>query len=279
MPELEQQLTALGTALEWPPTPDIHLPAIRGGRPRLIHLPAMRGGRAPLAAPGWGGTTRTSYRPRWALAAAAAIVIAAAGLLAFPPSRDAIASWVNVHTIFRQVTRLATPSPQPPGPLGERLGLGGLTSLPDAQTHVSWHIALPSTLGRPDEVYLQPPTLAPAQGEVTLVYATRPGIPIAGQTGVSVLITEARGAVDQNFFGKMLGPNTIPETVTINGHQGYWISGPLNEFFFTDANGDFRNETVRLAANTLILDYGGTVIRIEGNLTKAQALEIAASLA
>jgi hypothetical protein len=263
MPELEQQLTALGSALEWPPTPD-------------IQLPAMRGGRAPLAAPGWGGPV--SSVPRWALAAAAAIVIAAAGLVAFPPSREAIANWVNVHTIFQRVTQLATPSPQPPGPLGRRLGLGGLTTLPDAQKHISWRIAIPSALGQPDEVYLQPPPDAPALGEVTLVYATRPGIPVAGQTGVSVMVTEARGAVDQNFFGKMIGPGTTLEGVTVAGHQGYWISGPLNEFFFTDANGNFRNETVRLAANTLILDYGGTVIRIEGNLTKAQALQIAASL-
>jgi hypothetical protein len=35
---------------------------------------------------------------------------------------------------------------------------------------------------------------------------------------------------------------------------------------------------MRLATNTLILDQGGTVVRIEGNLTKAQAMEIAASL-
>jgi hypothetical protein len=270
MPELEQQLTALGSALEWPPTPDLT---------KVIHLPARGGGRATLAALGWGGAVGKSYRPRWALAAAAALVIAAAGLVTFPPSREAIANWVNVHTTFRQVPHLATPSPQPPGPLGQRLGLGGLTTLPDAQKHISWHIGVPSTLGQPDEVYLQPPPDAPAQGEVTLVYATRPGIPIAGQTGVSVLVTEARGAVDQNFFGKMIGPNTTLEAVTVGGHQGYWISGPLNEFFFTDANGNFRNETVRLAANTLILDDGGTVIRIEGNLTKAQALEIAASLA
>ena len=263
MPELEQQLTALGSALDWPPTP-------------AIHLPAMRGGRAPLAAPGWGGPV--SYVPRWALAAAAAIVIAAAGLLAFPPSREALANWGNVHTIFHQVPHLATPSPHPPGPLGQRLGLGGLTTLPDAEKHISWHIAVPSTLGRPDEVYLQPAPDAPAQGEVTLVYATRPDIPVAGQTGVSVLVTEARGTVDQNFFGKMIGPGTTLEAVTVAGHQGYWISGPLNEFFFTDADGNFRNETVRLAANTLILDYGGTVIRIEGNLTKSQALELAASL-
>jgi hypothetical protein len=269
MPALEQQLTSLGAALDWPATPDLV---------KVIHLPARRGGRAPLAALGWGGALGKNYQSRWAFAAAAAIVIAAAGLLAFTPSREAIANWVNVHTIFRQVPHLATPSPQPPGPLGERLGLGGLTTLPDAQSHISWHISIPTTLGQPDEVYVQPPVDAPAQGEVTLVYATRPGIPVAGQTGVSVLVTEARGTVDQNFFGKMIGPGTTIEAVTVAGHQGYWISGPLNEFFFTDANGDGRSDTVRLAADTLILDFGGTIVRIEGNLTKAQALDIAASL-
>jgi hypothetical protein len=35
---------------------------------------------------------------------------------------------------------------------------------------------------------------------------------------------------------------------------------------------------MRLATNTLIFDNGGTVVRIEGDLTKAQALEIAKSL-
>jgi hypothetical protein len=263
VPELEQQLTALGNALDWPATPDLT---------GVVHFPALRGGVAQLR---WGGAFTNA--PKWALAAAA-VLIAAAALGAYPPSREAIANWVNVHTSFRQVPHLATPTPQPPGPLGERLGLGGRSTLPDAQKQITWHIAIPSTLGQPDEVYLQPAPDAPAQGEVTLVYATRPDIPVAGQTGVSVLVTEARGAVDQNFFGKMIGPGTTLEAVTVGGHQGYWISGPLNEFFFTDANGNFRNETARLAANTLILDYGGTVIRIEGNLTKAQALEIAASL-
>jgi hypothetical protein len=263
VPELEHALTALGAALEWPATPDLT---------GVVHVPAMRGGGAKRR---WGGAFGNASR--WAIAAAA-ILVASAALALYPPSREAIANWVNVHTSFQQVPHLATPSPQPPGPLGKRLGLGGLTTLTDAQKQIAWHIGVPSSLGRPDEVYLQPPPDAPAQGEVTLVYATRPGIPIAGQTGVSVLVTEARGAVDQNFFGKMLGPDTMPEAVTVNGHQGFWISGPFNEFFFNDANGNFRNETVRLAANTLILDYSGTVIRIEGNLTKAQAVEIAASI-
>ena len=67
--------------------------------------------------------------------------------------------------------------------------------------------------------------------------------------------------------------------MTVAGHPGYWIAGAPHIFFFTDAHGNVRFETLRLATNTLILDVGGTVVRIEGNLTKAQALEIAASLA
>ncbi|MHB8612625.1 MAG: hypothetical protein ACYDAL_09380 [Candidatus Dormibacteraceae bacterium] len=267
MPDLEQQLSALADILEWPPTPDL-TSRWQG------YLPAHRGRRESA---GWGDSVGNAVQSWWAIAAAA-VILAVAALAAYPPSREAIANWVNVHTIFQRVPHLATPAPQPPGPFGARLGLGGQTTLGDAQKQLAWQIAIPVTLGQPDEVYLQPPSDAPAEGEVTLLYAIRPGIPVAGQTGVSVLVTEARGAVDQNFFGKMLGPGATLEAVTVAGHQGYWISGPLHEFFFTDANGGFRSETVRLAANTLILDYGGTVIRIEGNLTRARALEIAASL-
>lgn len=268
MADLEQQLTALGAEVDWPATPDLatRLPT---------YLPARRGGGGGERR--WGRAFGTTAGHRWALVAAA-LVIALAALLAYAPARDAIANWVNVHVLFQRVNEMPTPSPQPPGPLGERLGLGAQTRLAGAQKQLAWQIAVPTSLGQPDEVYLQLPPDGPSQGEVTLVYSTRPGIPVSGQTGVAVLVTEARGAVDQDFFGKMLGPGTTLESVTVAGHEGYWIAGSPNAFFFIDANGDVRNETMRLATNTLILDDGGTVVRIEGNLTKAQALQIAASL-
>jgi hypothetical protein len=214
---------------------------------------------------------------RWALAAAA-LLIALAALAAYTPSREAIAGWVNVHVLFQRVHVLPTPSPHPSGPLGERLGLGQPTTLAEAQSHLAWQITMPASLGQPDEVYLQLPPVGAAQGEATLVYSKRPGIPVASQTGVAVLITEARGKVDTNFFGKMLGSDTTIEPVTVAGHQGYWLAGSPHIFIFLDADGNFRDETMRLATNTLILDDGGTIVRIEGNLTKAQAAQIAASL-
>jgi hypothetical protein len=259
VPELEEQLVALGAELAWPPTPDLAARVSSRITARVVVL------RGP-----W-------YQSRWAIAAAA-VVIALTALLAYNPTREAIADWVNVHVLFQRVNVLPTPSPQPPGPLGERLGLGGRTTLAGAQKTVTWPVMIPARLGSPDEVYLQLPPDGPSLGEVTLVYSTRPGIPVSGETGVAVLITEARGGINEQFFGKMLGSDATLEAVTVAGHHGYWVSGSPHRFVFLDANGNFRDETMRLATNTLILDEGGTVVRIEGNLTKAQAMEIAASL-
>jgi hypothetical protein len=210
--------------------------------------------------------------------AAAAVILVAAALLAFPQSRQAIASWINLHTLIQRVNTLPATSPQPSGPLGQRLGLGTPVTLEDAQSRVTWHIAAPASLGSPDAVFYQAPPTGPTQGEVTLVYGSRPGIKPSGTTGVSVLLTEARGTVDENFFGKMLGTGTTLEQVDVAGKPAYWISGSPHDFFFVDAGGGFRAETLRLATNTLIFDDHGTIVRIEGDMTKDQALQIAASL-
>jgi len=261
MPEaanLEQRLDSISQAIDWPPTP-----AIANRIRARIATPA------PIARP-W-------FQTRWALAAAVALV-ALAALLAYPPSRQAIASWINLHTTFSRQSVIATPLPLPPGPLGKRLGLGNLTTLAGAQSQVKWHIVLPPSLGQPDEVYLQFPPAGPPQGEVTLVYSSRPGFNPSGTTGVAVLITEATGEANSQFFGKVIGNGTTMEEVTVNGHQGYWISGKPHDFFFIDADGNTRDETLRLATNTLLIDDNGTIVRIEGDITKAQAFELAASL-
>lgn len=265
MPELtglEARLSMLGRDLDWPATPNLSQEIVA----RIAPTPVAR-----LRADHW-------YQSRWAVAAAA-VIIALTALLAYPPTREAIANWLNVHTHFQQVPQLPTLTPLPPGPLGQRLGLGSQTTLSNARSAVKWHVVVPPNLGQPDEVYVQLPPLGPPQGEVTLVYTTRPDIPTSGQTGVAVLITEARGAVDANFFGKTLGPDNIPEEVIIGGHRGYWIAGQPHDFFLIDAAGNMRDETLRLATHTLLIDEGGTIVRIEGDLTKAQALQIAASLA
>jgi hypothetical protein len=255
MPDVEQQLLELGASLDWPATPQL----------------AARV-RYRVAEP-----SRAWYQSRWALAAIA-LLIALAALFVYTPTRDVIARWFNVGVNIQKTEHPPTPSPLPPGPLGQRLGLGDMTTLDSARSQVQWKITIPSSLGQPDEVYLQQPPAGPPEGEVTLVYSARSGIPVSTQTGVSVLITEVRGATDRNYFGKMLGRDATIEEVQVNGHPGFWIAGKPHVFYFLDAKGAFREETMRLATNTLIFDNGGTIVRIEGDLTKAQALDIAKSL-
>ena len=239
MPDLEAQLTALGQAIDWPATPrfGVRLP-----------LPAQRGGLG---------------RGRWALAAAAALLIVAT-LLAYTPTREAIAGWLNLHTTFIRTEHPPTPTPRPSV---DRLGLGTSTTLAAAQGQVGWKITLPASLGAPDQVYLNLPPRGPSGGEVTLVYSKG-----------TVLVTEARGAVNEQFFVKILGPGVKIEPVSFGGRSGYWISGQPHGIVFVDANGNPRFETLRLAGNTLIFDDGGTVVRIEGDMTKQQAIDIGRSL-
>lgn len=257
MPDLEQQLAALADAIEWPAGPVRPITIDR--RPTaVVRLP-------------W-------FRSRWALSAAAVVLIVASLLAAYAPTRTAIAGWLNLHTNLRHTTVLPTPSPLPSGTLGSNLGLGTQTTLQDAQNTVGWQIVIPAQLGAPDVVYLQMPPQGPSQGEVTLVYGPRPGIPTNKETGVAVLITEARGSVDEQFFGKTVGPDTTVEDVSLGSYPGWWISGRPHMFVFIDSDNEPRYDTLRLAGNTLVIDEEGTIIRIEANLTKAQALYLAGTL-
>jgi hypothetical protein len=96
---------------------------------------------------------------------------------------------------------------------------------------------------------------------------------------VSVLVTEVRGKTDEQYFGKTLGPDVTIEDVSVDGHPGYWIAGSPHQFVFVDAQGNPYPDTLRLATNTLVFDDDGTVVRIEGDLTREQAIKIARSLA
>jgi hypothetical protein len=250
MPELEDRLTELASSIEWPATP-----------------PRLWGGVAGRATE---GRSRPRLRYRWALAAAAVLLIVLA--LAF--------SWLGLHTTIYRVQNPPTPSALPSGLLGSNLHLGTpASSVADAQRQVPWRIVLPAGLGRPDAVYIKTATEGgPSQGEVTLVYAQRPRIEVSGQTGVAVLVTEARGRINEIFFQKMLGPDAHVEQVNVNGHGGYWISGHPHDFLFVGPDGSIQDDSLRLATNTLILDVDGTVVRIEGDMTKAQAEAIAGSM-
>ena len=253
--ELESALRDLGSRYPYPPTPNLAAAVRR----RIVARPVVPVRRLAL----WRDPRRL------ALAAAAVLVLAGAAALINPTTRNAIAHFFHVPgVIVSRVSPLPSLSPVTPLDLGRR------TTMADAQSTVSFPIAVPSSLGTPDAVYVD--SGLPG-GEVALAYMPRPGIPLVKQTGLGVLITEFRGDLIPGFLTKEVGPSTTLEETSVNGNPGWWIAGAPHVVVTRIGEMDYP-VSLRMAANTLIWEHGGVTYRIESGLSKADAFRIAAGL-
>lgn len=204
------------------------------------------------------------------MALALVLIALAASAALVAPVRDTLARFFHVQGVVIERQRIL-PSPTP----GTSLQLGAPTSLENARTQVKFPVSVPTGLGAPAAVYL---STAPPGGEVSLVYAPAPGLPEAHSTGVGLLVTEFRGALAPQFFGKILGPGTVLQEVTVAGTRGYWITGSPHAFFYQQAGGNPTDEPLRLADNTLLWEKGGVTLRIESGLDLSAALRVADSI-
>jgi hypothetical protein len=253
--ELERALRELGPRYPYPPTPNL----TAGVRRRIAARPLAPARRLEL----WRDPRRL------ALAAAVVLVLAGAAALINPTTRDAIAHFFHVRGVI--VTRVSPlPSLSPVTPLN----LGRHTTMADAQSAVSFNIAVPSSLGPPDAVYVD--SGLPG-GEVALAYTPRTGLPLVKQTGLGVLITEFRGDLIPGFLTKEVGPSTTLEETSVNGDPGWWIAGEPHVVVARLGGMDYP-VPLRMAANTLIWEHGGVTYRIESGLSRADAFRIAAGL-
>lgn len=254
---LEDALRNLAPTYPYPPTPNLAATV----RSRIAAAPIV-----PLR-------RRVIWRDpfRLALAAAVLLVVLGGAALINPATRDAIAHFFHVPGVV--VSRVSSPLPSvsPNAPLY----LGQQTTLEAAQSEVSFTIVVPPELGPPDAVYLQ--SGIPG-GEVALAYKPRPGIPLVRQTGLGLLVTEFRGDVNPDLFRKTIGPNTRLEETSVHGDAAWWLEGQPHEVMVQTTPGNYQEETLRLAANTLIWSHGGVTYRIESNLSKAEAIRIAAAM-
>jgi len=254
--ELERALRDLGPRYPYPTTPNL---ASRV-RNRIVAQPIARPRRLEL----WRDPRRL------ALVAAVLLVLLGAAAVANPATRDAIAHFFHVRGVIvnREASPLPSFSPVTPLDLGRR------TTMEDAQSSVSFKIAVPAGLGDPDAVYI---ASGIPGGEVELAYLPRPGIPLVKQTALGILITEFRGDLVPGFIGKGLGPGTTLQETSVNGDPGWWIAGEPH-MIYVDIHGNGQQVTLRMAANTLIWEHAGVTYRIESGLSKADAFRIAAGL-
>ncbi|MGI8608759.1 MAG: hypothetical protein ACR2MY_05960 [Candidatus Dormibacteria bacterium] len=253
MADLDGALRDLGEYIQYPTTPDLEA-AVRA---RVL---------ADRERTSW----RWSALTKPALAAAVVILALGASALLIPPVRDTLAKFFHVQGVVIE-RRSNTPSPT----AGNSLALGTQTSLDDARIQVTFPVTLPRSLGLPAAVYVGTP---PPGGEVNLVYAPGPGLPEAHSTGVGLLLSEFRGSIAPEFFGKIVGPGTTVDEVVVAGTHGYWISGSPHAFFYRQASGDAADEPLRLADNTLVWERNGVTLRIESGLTRDATVRIANSI-
>jgi len=262
MTEFERRLGQLGGELEYPPTPPIAAAVTQ----RLGVDDAAgrrRGGRAwPLTA-------------RAALLCAALFLLLVGGVVAAVPSaRHAVLDLVGLRgaTIERV--------PSLPGGVGAWPGVGATraSTVESARRSLSFRPLLPARLGEPDGVFLAADEVRPPGGELLLTYAPRAGLPRSRYTGVGLLLSEINGNFAPGFFGKMV-PRGVPIVrLRVAGNYAIWVEG-LHQFFYKDAEiHTFRIGRTRLAGNTLLVQRGAVMVRIEGKVGLERAKAIAASL-
>ena len=240
MRELDQELVTLGRALDVPEAPDL-VPAVLGG----IDTRRLRSGRRRLV-----------------LVLAVLALAALAATLAIPDARSALLRFLQIGGArIELVDELPVVSPSP---AELELMLGQRVSLDEARRSASFELL--ELHDEPDAVYLGD------RGTVWFLY----GRPDA----VRLLVAQTpEHEIDEPFILKKLAASgTSIEPVTVRGQRAYFLSGEPHVVMLLDEFGVMYSESARLARDVLVWAENGRTVRLEGDLTNADALEIADSL-
>jgi len=240
MRALEHELVALGRALEVPGSPDL--------TPRV------------LAAIG----TRPAAPARRRLVVALAVVALAALLatLAIPDARSTLLRFLQIGGArIELVDELPAVSPSPPE---LELTLGQRVSLDEARLRAAFELL--ELDEEPDAVYL---------GERDTVWFLY-GPPDAPR----LLVAQTpEFEIDEPFIIKKLAAaGTSVEGLSVRGNRAYFLSGEPHAVVLVDANGATIIDSARLARDVLVWDEDGRTVRLEGDLTREDAVEIADAL-
>jgi hypothetical protein len=242
MPELELALVELGQSIDYPATPNL----AGGVRERLAERARPR--RRPVL-------------QRRLVLALAVLAVAVGALMAVPGTRAAILELFGLRGVtIERVGTLPTVPTQADLLLGERV------TLAEARERAAFEVRVPDALGEPDEVYFRSD---PPGGMVSFVYGS--------SAAPRALLTQFRAGVRDAIFKKGIAETDI-ERVRITGQPGFWLSGAPHVFGYFDAQGEFREETLRLVGNTLLWERGLLTFRLEADISKGKALLIARSI-
>jgi hypothetical protein len=242
MTELERALVSLGRELDVPEAPDA-VTAV------LARLEPRREGRTLLAP------------RRLALAVALVLLAALLATLAIPDARSALFRALHIGGASIEV---GDELPEVPAEPDLELTLGQRVTLAEATRDAGFDVRRLDE--EPDAVYLGD------RGTVWLLYGSpqRPRLLLA-QTPFH--------SVDQELLlKKVAAAGTTVELVAVDGARGAFLSGDPHFLFLLDELGNPVEDSARLAGNVLLWSEGRIAYRLEGDVDRETALELAESL-
>jgi hypothetical protein len=239
MRELEQRLLALGRELAVPDVPDL--------APRVLanidaHRPVPR-------------------RRRLVLALAVLAIAAFLATLAIPDARSALLRFLRIGgEQIELVDELPAVAPS----AEIELMLGQRVPLAEARRRSGFDLL--ELEEAPDAVFI---------GERDTVWFLY-GKPDA----VRLLVAQTPNVdVDEPFiFKKLASAGTRVESVTVRGAPAYFLSGEPHVVILVGEGGAAYPESARLARDVLVWEEGGRTVRLEGDLTRGEALRLAQSM-
>jgi hypothetical protein len=184
---------------------------------------------------------RRSRRPL-VLALAAAVLVPLAAALAVPQARSTVLRFFHLGGVT--IERVETLPAADERPLTE--GLGPRVPAKDAATVAGFQPLLPPGV---DHVYVN-------EGAILALLRAhdRP-----------VLLTEFGGSF---YVKKVLGGETPVEEVRVGRDYGLWVAGARHVF-------RMPSQAPRMAGNVLLWTHGDLTLRLEGQITKAEAVRLA----
>jgi hypothetical protein len=209
-------------------------------------VPSRAGLRIALREAG----SRFRARVRWVVGVL--LALAFTGLAVSPVGAD-VAEWFGFHGVLvTEVTEAPTGTPTVPQAEG-RLSLDQAAALVDFQPY------LPTALGTPDRV---------------AVSADRRLLSMSWGHGAATVRLDQFDAVLSPMFWKT---SVDTRLVRVGSGDGLWFPAP-HEVVVLGESGEEVRVPARLAAHTLVWPIETRTLRLEGDLTRARALEIADSL-
>jgi len=245
--ELILALQDLGAGLDLPP----------GGDPAAAAVVRIRAAAGkPAAVPYRRREARRVVRVTLATAAVVILVV-----VALPGPRAALARFLGIGGV-----EVITGAQLDPG-LDAAYDLGDPVAVDRSVDRFPGDVdALVDELGRPAEAWSGRP-----EGATSLLWPASDRLPDLGDTGAGLILT-AFPTSDTPEITKLSATEGAIDAATVAGLPGMWVSGPHAMGFVTP---DGERASVRLAANALVWTDGHTTYRLESELTRSQAVELA----